>query len=445
MIKINDKKDCCGCNACGDVCAHKAITFKTDIEGFWYPEVDIEKCTACGLCEKVCPQIHYKELKKNEYEQPKCFAAVHKNLEVRFDSTSGGLFSAFAEQILKEGGFVGGAQYTNDLYVEQILISEKKELYKLRGSKYLQSDFNGFYKAVKQALVDGKKVLLCGSPCQMAALRNFLRKDYENLYILDYICRGIPSGMIFHKYIQYWEKRIGSKVTYFKFKIKDLGWRKRTMKIGFKNGKYVYDDCKHSLYDKGYHITHAFCRPSCYDCKFIGFPRIADITIADFWGIENLNLSLELDRDMGTSIVMCNNSRGLSLFNKLSSKLVVADVPFESILAGNPALVTPHPQPIIDREEFYERINNEEFDLVINDIIESNVPQYSTKQRIKELIRPIYNLLRKHYRILRLGIGPYINCYRYNFCFLIILYLNPFFILIISIFMFNDVLFRLPT
>ena len=103
MIQITDKSKCCGCNACGDVCTHKAITFKTDIEGFWYPEVDKNKCTDCGLCEKICPNLHSEELKKNDFEIPACYAAVHKNIEVRFDSTSGGTFTALAEYVYKQG------------------------------------------------------------------------------------------------------------------------------------------------------------------------------------------------------------------------------------------------------------------------------------------------------------------------------------------------------
>lgn len=391
MIDIKRKEDCCGCNACGDACAHEAITFKTDNEGFWYPEVDKEKCVDCGLCEKVCPVIHSEELKKNEYTKAKCFASVHKNLEVRFDSTSGGLFSAFAERILKDGGVVGGAIYNDDFTVSQVLIEKKNELPPLRGSKYLQSDFTGFYKKVKQYLKDGRKVLICGSPCQMAAIRSYLNfKDTDNLFIVDYICRGIPSSKIFHKYLSYWEEKEGSKVTYFKFKIKDLGWRTRTMKIGFKNGHYRYDPCDESLYDLGYHHTHAFCRPSCYECKFIGFPRIADVTIADFWGAEKF-VGKELDNDMGTSLVMCNNSKGLELFKIIGNHLVSKEVPFEDCIGGNPALVTPHPQPVIDRKEFYERLDKEDFESFVKEIIAKDIHLHDTwKQRLKSCIKPYY-------------------------------------------------------
>lgn len=411
MINITDKSQCCGCNACGDVCAHNAITFKTDIEGFWYPEVDREKCTDCGLCEKVCPILKAKELKKNEFEQAKCFASVHKNLEVRFDSTSGGLFSAFAEQILKEGGVVGGAIYNDDLTVRQVLIDNKLELHKLRGSKYLQSDFTGFYKSVKDYLKEGRKVLICGSPCQMAAIRSYLRKDYENLFILDYICRGIPSTKIFMKYLQYWEEKMGSKVVSFKFKIKDLGWRQRTMRLGFKNGKFAYDPSDKSLYDLGYHRTHIFCRPSCYDCKFIGFPRIADVTIADFWGVEKVT-GPELDRDMGTSLVMCNNSKGYNLFQKLSTRLESKEVPFESILQGNPALLTSHPAPKVDRASFYRRLDVESFDALINDVI-SKTDDISCKY-IKHAIKRHVHAARFMCNVIKAGPKSLCQYFKYN-------------------------------
>lgn len=217
MINISKKKDCCGCNACGDVCPKHSITFKIDKEGFWYPEVEMDTCIDCHLCEKVCPLLNKEEYKNIDgYVKPKTYALVHKNIEVRFDSTSGGAFTALAEEVYKQGGFVGGAIYNEDWSVSQFLSSSKNDLPKLRSSKYLQSHFDGFYKSVKEALKTEKPVLVCGSPCQMAAMFRYLKKPYENLIIVDYICRGIASPMYFRKWINYLENKHNSKVIFYK-------------------------------------------------------------------------------------------------------------------------------------------------------------------------------------------------------------------------------------
>ena len=238
MIDIQEKQDCVGCNACGDICAHHAISFKNDEEGFWYPLVDKEKCTDCGLCEKVCPVINIGKLKKNDYSEPKCFAAIHKNYEVRFDSTSGGLFSAFAEKMYKDGGYVGGALYDENGNVKQYISPDKTDLPKLRSSKYSQSNFEGFFSKVRDLLKQGEKVLVCGGPCQMAALRAFLGyKDYENLLILDYVCRGINSPLVSRKYRESLEAEHQSKIVYSKAKNKEFGWRNLTGKTIFANGE----------------------------------------------------------------------------------------------------------------------------------------------------------------------------------------------------------------
>ena len=240
MINILDKKDCTGCNACGDICPKDAISFKTDIEGFWYPEVDTNKCIDCHLCEKTCPIININELKKNDFEEPECYAAIHKNLEVRFDSTSGGLFSAFAELFYRKGGCVGGAISTTE-GVKQFITNKKEDLHDIRRSKYNQSNAEGFYKQVRDLLIAGEQVLVCGTPCQMAALRAFLHyKDYDNLLILDFVCRGVNSPFIGQRFREYLEKKRGSKVVRIRSKSKELGWNRLTMKVWYKNGDIEY-------------------------------------------------------------------------------------------------------------------------------------------------------------------------------------------------------------
>lgn len=360
MIKINNKVDCCGCNACGDICPKNAISYKTDIEGFWYPEVDVDKCINCGLCEKVCPVINIDKLKKNDLPQSICYAAEHKNIEVIFDSTSGGLFSALADIMYKNGGYVGGAIYTDGFDVKQYISNEKADLAKLRSSKYLQSNLEGFFKQVQTLLKAGEFVLVCGSPCQMAAMRAFLHEDYENLIISDFICRGTNSPKVWHKYLDSFEERYGSKVVYCKAKSKEYGWRNLTQKVVLENGKAYYETRNQNNYTKGYLRLGVFCRPSCYECKFKGYPRIADITLADFWGIENVDTSME--KNLGTSLVMINSKKGQDFFEKVKKRINYVTVPFESIEAGNQALNKPLESAKVDRNKFFEDLGEMSFE-----------------------------------------------------------------------------------
>ncbi len=359
MINIQNKVDCCGCNACGDICPHDAIFYKTDNEGFWYPNVDKQKCTDCGLCEKVCPIININDLKKNDLPQSICYAAEHKNLEVVFDSTSGGVFSALADIMYKSGGYVGGAIFNEDFSVRQYISNDKNDLLKLRSSKYLQSHFDGFYKQVRELLNAGERVLVCGSPCQMAAMRSFLRKDYDNLIIADYICRGINSPKVWRKYLDSFEERYGHKVVYAKAKSKEYGWRNLTQKVILDNGKAYYETKDQSNFTKGYLQTNVYCRPSCYDCKFKGYPRISDITLADFWGIENID-SLK-EKNLGTSLVMINSKKGERFFETVKARINYSHVPFNSIEDGNRALNISLEHPKVDRKKFFDDLDKMSF------------------------------------------------------------------------------------
>ena len=359
MINIQNKVDCCGCNACGDVCAHKAITFKSDNEGFWYPEVDMEKCINCGLCEKVCPIINVKDLKKNDYQEPICYAAEHKNIEVVFDSTSGGLFSALAEIMYRSKGYVGGAIFNEDFSVRHYISNDKEDLPKLRSSKYLQSNLEGFYTEVKRLVIAGEQVLVCGTPCQMAALRAYLRKDYDNLIIADFICRGINSPKVWRKYLDSFKDRYGSPVVYAKAKSKEYGWRNLTQKVILADGRHMYETVKNNNFTKGYLSTNAFCRPSCYDCKFKGFPRMADITLADFWGIQKIDKSW--DKNLGTSLVMINSRKGETFFERAKNRAHVKQLDISGIMESNPALVQSLPPSKVDRTRFFEDLDKMTF------------------------------------------------------------------------------------
>lgn len=408
MIQITDKSKCCGCNACGDVCAHGAITFETDIEGFWYPVVDKAKCVDCGLCEKVCPELHIGELKKNDNNPPVTIAAINKNMRVRWDSTSGGAFSALADVMYGMGGYVGGAVYDDNFLVHNYISNNPGDLPRLRSSKYLQSNAEGLYKEIRDLLRRGEKVLACGTPCQMAALRSFLRKDYENLIIVDFICRGVNSPKVYRKYLDSLERKYGGKVVYVKAKNKELGWRNLTRKVVFDNGKVYYGVRMDDDFRRGYH-TNVFCRPSCYACRYKGFPRMADITIADYWGIEKVDKNL--DNNIGTSMILLNSKKGERYFEMAKQRMEWEQTDFESILPGNVALRLPIEPAKIDRRQFFEDLDRGTFE----DVVAKYFPlkpgsSLTAKQRVKALLKRCYGLYR------HLGLSPrtYISLLRLN-------------------------------
>ena len=388
MINIQNKVDCCGCNACGDICPKQAISYKTDNEGFWYPQVDAQKCIDCGLCEKVCPIINISYLKKNDIPESVCYAAEHKNIEVVFDSTSGGLFSALADMMYKSGGYVGGAIYNDDFSVRQYISNEKKDLPKLRSSKYLQSSLEGFYTQVNELVKRGEKVLVCGAPCQMSGLRAFIKKDYPNLIIVDYVCRGINSPKVWRKYLDSYEERYGSKVVYCKAKSKEYGWRNLTQKVTLANGKSYYETKDHNDFTKGYLKTNAFCRPSCYDCKFKGFPRIADITLADFWGIESVDKTM--DKNLGTSLVLINSKKGETFFENVKPRINFVQVPFDKAVCGNPAFIESLEPAKVDRDTFFVDLENMSFTQLAEKYF--RLPKPSFRKRISLKIRQFYTL-----------------------------------------------------
>ncbi|RKE04597.1 Coenzyme F420 hydrogenase/dehydrogenase, beta subunit C-terminal domain [Marinifilum flexuosum] len=364
MIDVLEKKDCTGCSVCVDVCPTKAISLISDIEGFWYPEIDSNKCTKCNLCEKKCPVINLHKSKITTLEEPKCFVAIHKSIETRFNSTSGGVFSALAENTYKENGYVGGAIYGENFEVKHYISDNVDDLVKLRQSKYSQSKIDGFYKNVKLLLNEDRKVLVCGTPCQMAGLRGFLGKDYENLLIVDFICKSITSPKFYSKYLEHWEEKVGSKLISFKFKDKELGWRELVKRFDFKNGKSYYSSMADGdLYSLAYH-GNVVSRPSCYNCKYKGYPRNADITIADFWGVENY--FPELDDNAGTSAIIVNTEKGLGYLKKLNSRLILKDAFLKDIQKYNPALIESQAYPKVDRKFFFNLMEEEGIEKAVN-------------------------------------------------------------------------------
>ncbi len=412
MIEINDKKNCCGCQACGDICPVQAITFRADHEGFWYPEVDKDKCTDCHLCGKMCPMLHIDALKHNDLPEPQVFGGYNKDVVIRFDSTSGGIFSLLAQAMYRQKGYVSGAVYTDDLKVVNFISNDRKDLKRLRSSKYVQSNAEGLYKRIRQLLTAGERVLACGSPCQMAALRSYLRKDYDKLIIVDFLCRATNSPKVFEKYKESLEVRYGSKIVSIKDKNKDHGWHSLARKITFENGQVYYGEGHEDDYRRGYH-DNVYERPSCYECKFKGIPRMSDITLGDFWGIGGVDPSLE--QNLGTSLVMINSRKGLEYFEKIKEKLVVKKFSVKDIVPGNGTAIMggtlPYPAHI-NREEFFEALEEMPFDECAAKFFPyQENHRISAKRKLKNLLSIINYNKKNPMQLFRIF---YWNCCRKN-------------------------------
>ena len=326
MPNLANKKDCTGCTACINVCAHKAIVMYADSEGFLYPTINESQCVQCGLCEQVCPVLTITE--SGNTDQPIVYAMWHKHDRVK--SSSGGAFSALARLIFSKGGKVYGAAFGENLVLQHVGISSIEELQKLRGSKYLQSNLGDIFKDVKKDLLEERWVLFCGTPCQIAGLKGFLRKDYENLFTIDLICNGVQSRLLFEKYKQNFmlDKDDDEFITNINFRSKIEGWGKYCTEI--KTNKHSYK-IQNDLYPKVMDFSANYC---CGECKFNKIPRAGDVTIGDFWGVENFNPNLNDKK--GLSIILVNSTKGKKILKQIEDICVLTSVPLEVAINGNP-------------------------------------------------------------------------------------------------------------
>lgn len=335
MINIKNKQDCCGCSACAQRCPKQCISMQMDNEGFLYPQVDSSKCVDCHLCEKVCPVIN-----QDEARNPlNIYAAKNSDDEIRLQSSSGGIFTMLAESTIDQGGVVFGACWDKEWNVKHDYVDKISDLQKFRSSKYLQSVIDDNYLKAEQFLKTGRKVMFSGTPCQVAGLKLFLRKEYENLLTLEIACHGVPSPKVWHNYLT--ELIDLNKISIIKsinFRDKKYGWNGYHFSATYinKNGKTVNMSMPHgdNSFYRGF-LNHLYVRPSCYQCPAKSGRSQADITIADFWGIDKLYPSL--DDNKGYSIVCANTDKGLSYVLDLCD--TTYEVPYYEVVKYNPALI----------------------------------------------------------------------------------------------------------
>ncbi len=356
MINIQDKAKCCGCGSCEQSCPKFAIKMVRDNEGFLYPEVNKESCINCGICDKLCPITNSKELNKEAREVTKAFGGYHKNDDTRKSSSSGGAFSLFAEKVLKENGVVYGCALDENIHAYHKGITSVSDLDELRGSKYVQSEIGNVYKEIREHLNSGRKVLFVGTPCQCAGLHSFMGlKKNPNLYMVDFICHGVPSPSVFEDYIRHEIEANGSSIKVFKFRNKDKGWNQSGLQLGtyikYENGKEVrkYPAMK-DKYMNGF-LGDFYLRPSCHECHFKDDKKhYADCTIADFWGVDKIEPSLNDKK--GTSLIVINTPQGEALWNEVSKDFTYKEVDFERATRRNkPFYVAP--KRYNKRDKFY--------------------------------------------------------------------------------------------
>lgn len=335
MTKVS-RELCTGCGACMNTCRFDAIKMKPDNEGFLFPSVDEKKCTQCKQCVAVCPALKYKN--KNTAENTQVYAAMASD-ELRAVSSSGGMFTLLAEDILQEGGAVCGAAYDADFNVRHIIIRDISDLEKIRGSKYVQSDTGMVYSQIEVLLKSDIKVLFTGMPCQVAGLYNFLAKDYENLYTMDLLCHGVPSPKVFDKYLEETFGKRRNDITKIDFRDKTVfGWSS-SMNVFFSNGTEYRKANADDPYYRAF-LPIISLRKSCAHCKFSPVPRVGDISIGDFWGISKYNP--ELNDKKGTSLVLVNSEKGRMVFEKMKAKMKVCEqTPLEWAIPGNATLARP--------------------------------------------------------------------------------------------------------
>ena len=335
MINVLDKHYCCGCSACVQACPNKCIVFNEDIHGFSYPKVDLKSCINCGLCEKVCPVIQ-----QGESRLPLgVYAAKSTSESLRIKSSSGGLFTMIAENIINEGGVVFGAEFDENWEVRHSYTESKEGLLSFQGSKYVQSLIGDSFIKVKSFLEDGRKVLFTGTACQISGLKKFLRKEYLNLFTIDVVCHGVPSPLVWRSYKEFVRKKCSiNDITNITFRSKTTGWKKYSVVI---TGNTAQGDKKVILsetVDKNIYMQlflNDLClRPSCSNCPAKCGKSGSDITLADFWGIENINP--EFDDNKGVSLIMLNTLAGFNLLDRLD--VLKLESTYELAIRYNPSI-----------------------------------------------------------------------------------------------------------
>ena len=382
-------EDCCGCAACAQICPNHCIKMKANDEGFLYPFIQTEACINCGVCEKTCPILGERIAVTADRRQ--AWAAVNQDRQVLMASSSGGLFAALSNEIFKKGGCVFGAAFTADFRtVRHVMAESPADLHALQGSKYMQSEMGNCYLTVKEQLCRNRWVLFTGTPCQAASLRNYLGREYDKLLVVDLICHGTPSALLWRHYLEHMEDKLAGKITAVSFRDKAEGWKNFGMDIttGAK-GKY-HCSMKSDPYMQMF--LKNFClRESCYQCKVKSRGFFSDITMGDLWGADRM--LPDLDCTMGVSLSLIHTEKGRLFFDEVKNGMRVTSVDYDKSVSYNPSLFTSVARPR-ERDFFYSDLQILKWSKMVN--------RYAKDKLITVLKKKIFfRVVRKYQRVIR--------------------------------------------
>lgn len=335
--------NCCGCSACAQSCPKQCISMVENIEGFLYPYVDEDNCIDCGICSNSCSWL--KNGLKQRGFNPQVYAVKNKNDEVRLRSTSGGMFSALADYVFSKHGIVYGASFVPEhKRVQYIGVDSEKELYRIRGSKYVQCYVGDTFCKIKRYLREGRIVLFTGTPCHCSALMEFLKKAYDNLFVVDILCHSVPSPRVFCDFLKKNEKKLSEPIKDIAFRDKTRGWRESYHCVISGQSHSIEDQTFLTLFFKG-----LINRPSCYNCRYTSIIRPTDLTMGDYWNINTVDSTFE--DELGVSCVVVNNTRGSVLFDRIKGRLDVLETPIAPAVQDCMRLKTGEP---MGRSRFWE-------------------------------------------------------------------------------------------
>ena len=379
MIQITDKSQCCGCWACENICPKHCIEMQPDHEGFRYPVINQKECIECGLCEKVCPNLKEKQ---NDTPPINHYIIQNKNKRDLRKSNSGGFFSVISEYAIQKHGVVFGASFDEKMELRHTYAESYAECHPFRGSKYVQSQIKDSYQKAKNFLNQGKLVVFSGTPCQIAGLKSYLRKDYENLITVDLVCRGVPSPLLLKKYFEYHSKEKNNTIIGYLSRDKYYGYSYSTASIFFKDKNISYHKGKESDIMLGLYFKNLCSRPSCYQCHYKTIHRVSDFTIFDCWDAPSSSKEFS---NQGATNIFIHTEKGNALFKKIKNHFIYKIEDIQKIILRDGVMIKNSVPQNPYRDEFFLDLNIMNFD----QIKKKYLPQ-SLIKRILTIIKPTF-------------------------------------------------------